>query len=630
MRPTTGSGARALLAIGAFLCAGLAQGQEDVIPFDAERWSLAGARVVEHLGRQALEGTALLKDVELADGVIEVDIAVKGVRSYPGILFRRQSDDTLERFYVRPHRANGQFTDALQYTPVIGGIAGWQLYSGDGFTAPVRLPKDEWVHLRLEVGGTQARVFVGDGEEPALIVKELKHGRSKGAVGLMGPADGSAYFSNFKVRRDDSLGFDRVPEAPAPMGMLTRWELAGPFKASEIDLERTPEQQGLTDLAWQPVLGEPSGLVDIARFVRRTPPEPDVVWVRTRLAAEAAETRKLSFGYSDAVRLFLNGRLLFAGNSAYRSRDPQFAGIVGLNDTVYLPLQKGDNELLLAIAESFGGWGFMARDDAAVFMHPSLARLWELPRTLKYPESVVYDAARDVLYVSNYFNQGREFLSRVAPDGRVLELAWIEGLAQPTGLHLEGDRLFAVSRGGVVEIDVEAGAVLQTVAVPEAGMLNDVAGDPASGDLYVSDTRGNAIYRLRAGKAEPWLAGGEIARPNGLLVDDGELLVGVLDSGGEGCLKAVSLEDGRVRTVACLGAGAIVDGVSADGRGGYIVSDFNGRVYRISRGGEKTLLLDTSAAEIFCADLGYAAERGLLVIPSLYDNRLVAYRVGEE
>ncbi len=33
------------------------------------------------------------------------------------------------------------------------------------------------------------------------------------------------------------------------------------------------------------------------------------------------------------------------------------------NDAVYLPLQRGENELVVAVAESFGGWGLIARFD---------------------------------------------------------------------------------------------------------------------------------------------------------------------------------------------------------------------------------------------------------------------------
>lgn len=62
------------------------------------------------------------------------------------------------------------------------------------------------------------------------------------------------------------------------------------------------------------------------------------------------------------MSVFLNGRILFRGRSAQNFRDPGFLGIVSAdNDAVYLPLRKGDNELMLAVSELGGGWGFVCR-----------------------------------------------------------------------------------------------------------------------------------------------------------------------------------------------------------------------------------------------------------------------------
>jgi len=602
--------------------AGPAAADGDPIDFASENWTKLDARVVEHLGRPCLEGSAILAGVEFTDGVIEVDLAVSGARSYPGIVFRRQSATDLERFYVRPHRSNGAFSDALQYTPVFNGIAGWQLYNGSGFTNYVTMPSDEWVHLKLEVKGTQARVFVGDGDAPDLVIHELKHGRSKGEIGVMGPKDGTAFFSNFSFRADDGLAFDPPPEIAAPIGMMTDWELSQSFDYSKIDIEESPDQQGMKDFVWQKVTGEQSGLVDIARFVKRTPGEPDFVWARRTLHAEDDEAGKLELGYSDYVSVFLNGQLLYLGNSAYRSRSPEFAGIVGLNDTLYLPLKKGDNELLLLVGESFGGWGFMARDGNAIFVHEDLARSWEVSKTFKFPESVAYDSQRDVLYVSNFFAGGNEFISKVKRDGEIEELQWVAGLNRPTGLCVSGSRLFAAERANVAEIDIVSGKIAKRYPVPEPGLPNDTACD-ASGAVYVSDSQKNVIYKVADGEVVVWLEAAEISQPNGLLLDGDKLLVG---NTGDGCLKRVKIADRSVETVACLGSGSIVDGIRPDGRGNYIVSDYNGRVFLITPEGETTPLLNTSARGINTADLEFVPEHGLLVIPTLNGNQLIAYR----
>ena len=69
----------------------------------------------------------------------------------------------------------------------------------------------------------------------------------------------------------------------------------------------------------------------------------------------------LRFGYSDRVRVFLNGSLLYAGDNGYRSRDFRYLGTIGLFDSVPLALRPGDNELVMAVSESFGGWGVLAK-----------------------------------------------------------------------------------------------------------------------------------------------------------------------------------------------------------------------------------------------------------------------------
>lgn len=62
------------------------------------------------------------------------------------------------------------------------------------------------------------------------------------------------------------------------------------------------------------------------------------------------------------MTVFLNGQALYRGRSAQSFRDPVFLGIVSPdNDALYLPLRKGNNELVRAVSELGGGWGFVAR-----------------------------------------------------------------------------------------------------------------------------------------------------------------------------------------------------------------------------------------------------------------------------
>ena len=87
-----------------------------------------------------------------------------------------------------------------------------------------------------------------------------------------------------------------------------------------------------------------------------------LVYARTSIDSDREQVKKLYLGYSDDVSVFLNGKTLFRGRSAQNFRDPGFLGIVNPeNDTVYLPLKKGSNELVLALSELGGGWGFICR-----------------------------------------------------------------------------------------------------------------------------------------------------------------------------------------------------------------------------------------------------------------------------
>ncbi|KAA3633902.1 MAG: DUF1080 domain-containing protein, partial [Bacteroidetes bacterium] len=174
------------------------------IDFNSDQWQIVNGEVVEHLGRQSFKGTGFLKEITVQNGIIEVDVAVDGGRSYPGINFRIQSPKDYERFYIRPHRQS-LYPDALQYTPCINGISEWQLCSGEGFTSGAILPKNEWIRIRLEMKDEKARVFINDQPTPSLRIHKLKHGLSEGRIGLNGPTNGTAYFSNLRYFETDDL-----------------------------------------------------------------------------------------------------------------------------------------------------------------------------------------------------------------------------------------------------------------------------------------------------------------------------------------------------------------------------------------------------------------------------------------
>lgn len=614
-----------LLILGAGLQAATAQAPAAaVIEFDSGRWEASGGKVVEFLGRKAFMGTATLKDVVFENGVIEFDVAASTdrARSYPGVVFRSGPDRRWERFYIRPHRS-ALYGDVLQYVAAFNGVDSWQFYSGPGATATAVIPVNRWLHVRLEVAGVQARVFLGDSAQPALVIPRLKHGLSKGAIGVMGPADGTAYFSNFTVRADEGLAFDPPPPVDEVPGVVRDWKVSRPFPAVRTDLDAPLEAQDLGDPAWRALTAEPGGLVDIARLYPRSA-GPDLVYARTVIESERDEIRKYDFGYSDVATVFLDGRPVFSGNSQYQGRDSSFLGVVGWFDAVFLPLKKGRNELTVAVAEVSGGWGFMIRDASAVFAVPGLDRAWETDKVLSTPESAAYDPARDCLYVSNYDPyapsgaERRQSVSRLSPDGRIEALRWVDGLANPTGLVVVKDRLFVVERRAIAEINIPQAKIVSRSPIPGAVLPNDIAADP-DGSLYISDSQRAAIYKWTAGQIEEWIADPRLARPNGVCVDGSRLLVG---TSADGCLKSVDLQTREIKTIACLGPGTI-DGIERAGNGLYLVSHNEGRLFRVNGRGEAAKLLDLTVVGTNAADFAYAKNR--LFVPAFAGNRVLAY-----
>jgi hypothetical protein len=363
----------------ALLCASIGHAQTVSVPPDSPRWDLQGkAELADYLGRKCLlldGGAAILKDFEMRDAVIDVDVATPAARGFFGFQFRLADEGANgEWVYLRQHKSG--YPDAMQYTPILNTGANWQLYNGEGFTGAVDIPKGEWFHLRLAVTGAQAKLYVKDMEKAALVIDDLKSGVQKGEFALH-DLIGATYFSNFEVRTTPDAAWQRhVPAMPA--GMVTKWQISPSYDALARNVERPLTPAEIAAIQWKSVEAEPPGFVVLYRylqaphlrvtfatdFTKRLEPQPgaQLVYARTTIDSDRDQVRKLEIGYSDEVSVFLNGKILFRGRSAQNFRDPGFLGIVNPeNDTLYLPLKKGTNELVLAVGELGGGWGFICR-----------------------------------------------------------------------------------------------------------------------------------------------------------------------------------------------------------------------------------------------------------------------------
>src|SRR5689334_10387111 len=353
--------------------------QATSIPADSPRWELQGqAKVTDYQNRKSLfldGGAALLKNSKVRDAVIDVDVSTPAPRGFFGIQFRITDDGAnSEWIYLRQHKSG--LPDAIQYTPVLNTGANWQIYNGPGFTAAVDIPKDVWFHLRVEVAGAQAKLYVTDMDHPALVMNDLKSGVQQGRLALY-VLTGATYFSNFEVQETSTVRWERHYPAMPP-DTLTKWSISPSYDALARNLERPLTTTEINAIQWQDVEAEAPGFVVLYRyreaphlrvsfandFSKRLEPQPGtkVLYAKTTIDSDRDQVKKLYIGYSDEVSVFLNGRILYRGRSAQYFRDPGFLGIVNPeNDAVYLPLRKGHNELMLAVSEIGGGWGFICR-----------------------------------------------------------------------------------------------------------------------------------------------------------------------------------------------------------------------------------------------------------------------------
>lgn len=347
------------ITLAAVMClaAGALAPAKGQLPFDSTQWTLEAQTAVfeRYEGRDALRlagGTAWLDGVDLRDGTIHFDLRAPAELGFYGVAFRAVDRLNYEHVYLRPFLSGNP--DASQYTPVFGGVTGWQVYAGPRFALPVAVATDRWVHVELRVRGGRAEAYV-DGEP--LVFPALQREPASGRIGLT--AGGApAWFANVVVTAEApelAAGSGPAPDAVGP-DVIRSWRVSGAFADSRVAGNADLDPSWTDDLAWQELEAGERGVANLAR-VSAFGPESNTVFAAVTLRTDAARRVTFRYGFSDRVTVYLNGRPLARGADVWRSRDYKFLGTIGLHDEVVLPLEPGDNELWLAVTEGFGGWG---------------------------------------------------------------------------------------------------------------------------------------------------------------------------------------------------------------------------------------------------------------------------------
>ena len=259
-----------------------------------------------------------------------------------------------------------------------------------------------------------------------------------------------------------------------------------------------------------------------------------------------------------------------------------------------------------------------------IFKTDSMKLAWESPGEFRVPESVCYDIERGVIYVANINGRpdeknGKGFISKLSLEGKIVRLKWIEGLSAPKGMGIAGGFLYVSDIDHVVKIDIEKNKIRKRYKAEGARFLNDISIDK-TGNVYISGMVTNRIYRLKEGKVDVWLETGKLNTPNGLYVKNGNLLVGT-----KGAVLSIDLATKGI-SLFIENTGRI-DGLVPDGNGNYFISDWYGHIHLVHPQKKMVTLLDTTPVKINAADIDFVIEKKLLLIPTFYDNRVVAYEV---
>ena len=251
-----------------------------------------------------------------------------------------------------------------------------------------------------------------------------------------------------------------------------------------------------------------------------------------------------------------------------------------------------------------------------------LIQIWDTGQQLNTPESVLYDESRGVIYVSNinenpWEKDGNGFLSTLGPDGSIKNKEWITGLSGPKGLAVVDNKLYVADIDELVEINLDENKVIKKYPADGLTSLNDVT-STADGAIYVSDTNTGKIMALKDGKFTLWYDGGAMGRINGLYAENGKLYV------GSDKIYELDLSSKDIKEVQ-LNCGGI-DGLEKDNDGNFVFSNWPGRIFYV-QGDQLVKMMDTTKDKINTADIDFAKKLNLLLVPTFFDNRVVAYKI---
>jgi len=378
---------KVFLGISLMLIANISSGQKEKskaleFPMTEKHWA-ATTDNVEFLNYKSVAAVRsnnkdgfgiMLKDFEFADGTIEFDVELKGM-GFPGIVFRSSKDSLNgEIFYIRYFgKPDNHRRTTLQYASIQDGVNMWDMT--DDYQAAARINESGWNHVKLVIHGKQMKAYVNDMEQTALEVPALEGITTSGRIELTG----NVIYSNFVIRPNATEGLPRIagydPTANDSR-YLRNWSVTEPidFPFGRDIIKAYGGGESIDSVlyndkkVWKSLKAERRGLVNLTRLFGNTEQgQRRLTWVKTNISSQNEQSRRIHMGFSDEIWVLVNGKLLHIDKNYYGSpsmKEPRGRCTIE-NSSFMVPLQKGDNELLIGVTNYFFGWGIIARFDDA-------------------------------------------------------------------------------------------------------------------------------------------------------------------------------------------------------------------------------------------------------------------------
>jgi sugar lactone lactonase YvrE len=263
---------------------------------------------------------------------------------------------------------------------------------------------------------------------------------------------------------------------------------------------------------------------------------------------------------------------------------------------------------------------------------------------LNTPESVRYDAALDVFFVSNVngnpsAKDNNGFISKVEAGNTANATVLVRGgaggvtLNAPKGMAVQGDTLWVADIDAIRGFDKNTGKHVRSISVPKATFLNDVV-VAVDGWVYFTDTglrfdsRGNAsqagedrVLRVKGDKIEAILWGTDLSSPNGLAFDktNFRFIVGPWDADSLYTFSAGSLAKTKIAT----GKGQF-DGIEVLDDGRILVSSWADSSVSVIKDGKLEKVVSGIDG---AADIGFDSKRNVLAVPRFMANTVEYYKL---